>query len=184
MISFDLKCRADHVFEIWFRSSADYQDQSARGLIACPVCGDNQTTKAVMAPFVGAKGNRAVAQNTHVPPVPALGARSSSPSAGLPAVPMMTTLADQLAAASPEAIRPLISAMAQAQATALAQSTWVGRNFATEARALHAAVESGEIETPPAIHGQATPAQAEALLDDGIAIMPLIVPVVPPEMQN
>lgn len=178
MISFDLKCRADHVFEIWFRSSADHDDQAARGLIACPVCGDSQTTKAVMAPFVGAKGNRTVAQTTHVPLAPA------SPSAGPPEVPMMTTLADQLAAASPDTIRPLISAMAQAQAAALAQSTWVGRNFATEARALHAAVESGEIQTPPAIHGQATPAQAEALLDDGIAIMPLLVPVVPPEMQN
>jgi hypothetical protein len=180
MISFDLKCRADHVFEIWFRSSADHDDQAARGLIACPVCGDSQTVKAVMAPHVAAKGNRAVARPAQTAPLPVPSAPAVSP----PAVPMMTTLADQLAAAAPEHIRPLISAMAQAQAAALAQSTWVGGNFAAEARALHAAVESGEIETPPAIHGQATPAQAEALLDDGIAIMPLLVPVVPPEMQN
>ena len=59
MIIFDLKCAPQgHVFEAWFGSSADYQDQLARGLIGCPVCGTDAVAKAPMAPSVGAKGNQ------------------------------------------------------------------------------------------------------------------------------
>jgi hypothetical protein len=58
MIVFDLQCGAAHVFEAWFGSSADYDRQAAAGMIACPVCGGTQVTKAVMAPAVPAKGNR------------------------------------------------------------------------------------------------------------------------------
>ena len=58
MIVFDLKCGRAHVFEAWFGSSADYEDQRARGLVECPLCGDDTIDKAVMAPAVGAKGNR------------------------------------------------------------------------------------------------------------------------------
>ena len=60
MIVFDLKCGKTHVFEAWFGSSAEYDDQRARGLVACPVCGDGAIEKAVMAPAVAAKGNRQV----------------------------------------------------------------------------------------------------------------------------
>lgn len=59
MIVFDLRCAHDHVFEAWFGSSASYEEQRARNLIACPICGDGQVAKAVMAPNVPAKGNRA-----------------------------------------------------------------------------------------------------------------------------
>ena len=58
MIVFDLACRGTHVFEAWFASSAAYEDQAQRGLIACPLCGDTGIAKAVMAPAVAAKGNR------------------------------------------------------------------------------------------------------------------------------
>lgn len=60
MIVFDLKCEAGgHVFEAWFGSSEDYESQRARGLVACPLCGDERIGKAVMAPRVSAKGNQA-----------------------------------------------------------------------------------------------------------------------------
>jgi hypothetical protein len=58
MIVFDLKCSAGHVFEAWFGSSADYEGQRARGLVACPLCDDTGIEKAVMAPAVGAKSNQ------------------------------------------------------------------------------------------------------------------------------
>ena len=59
MIIFDLKCAPQgHVFEAWFGSSADYESQQARGLVACPICGSADVAKAPMAPRVGAKGNR------------------------------------------------------------------------------------------------------------------------------
>ena len=59
MIVFDLRCTAAHVFEAWFGSTGDYEAQLARGLVACPICGDSDIAKAVMAPAVPAKGNRA-----------------------------------------------------------------------------------------------------------------------------
>jgi hypothetical protein len=34
------------------------------------------------------------------------------------------------------------------------------------------------------IHGQATPAEAKALADDGVAVTPLPLPVLPPEQVN
>jgi len=67
MIVFDLKCGVGHVFEAWFGSSGDYEDQRARGLLACPLCGDAEVVKAVMAPNVPAKGNR----KSEAPPSPA-----------------------------------------------------------------------------------------------------------------
>lgn len=59
MIVFDLVCKGQgHVFEAWFGSSADYQDQQARGLVTCPIC-NAAADKAPMAPRVAAKGNAA-----------------------------------------------------------------------------------------------------------------------------
>jgi hypothetical protein len=59
MIVFDLVCEGDgHVFEAWFGSSADYEDQRGRGLVACPIC-NSAADKAPMAPRVAAKGNAA-----------------------------------------------------------------------------------------------------------------------------
>ena len=59
MIIFDLKCESQgHVFEAWFGSSADYEEQRNRGLVSCPICGSADVAKAPMAPHVGAKGNR------------------------------------------------------------------------------------------------------------------------------
>lgn len=58
MIVFDLVCDAAHRFEAWFGSSADYEDQQARGLVSCPMCGSTSVGKAVMAPAVPAKSNQ------------------------------------------------------------------------------------------------------------------------------
>lgn len=58
MIVFDLRCSNAHVFEAWFGSSEDFEQQRERGLVSCPLCGDAGVGKAVMAPAVGAKGNQ------------------------------------------------------------------------------------------------------------------------------
>jgi hypothetical protein len=52
VIVFDLHCGNAHVFEAWFGSQADYDDQHGRGLVACPVCGDGEVSKAPMAPRI------------------------------------------------------------------------------------------------------------------------------------
>lgn len=167
MISFDLACSHAHVFEVWFRSSSDYEEQRARGLIACPVCGDGGIRKAVMAPNVAAKSNRSVTAPAPTAPAAVPAADAGVPLVRGPGLPDM-----------PPAVMAVMAAVARAQAEALPQSTWVGKRFAEEARAIHA---SGEERI---IHGQATRDEAEALAEDGIGVLPLLVPVVPPEVRN
>jgi len=145
VIVFDLKCSGDHVFEIWFKSSGAYEEQRAQGLIACPFCGDVAVTKAVMAPAVSPKGNKAT----------------------------------EKAPAGADAFKAALAAMAQLQAKQLESSQWVGKAFAEKARAMH----QGEAPEAP-IHGQATLQEAKALVEEGVPVAPLLVPVVPPEARN
>lgn len=52
MIRYALACDHDHAFEAWFGSSSDYDDQHARGLVECPMCGSRAVAKQIMAPAV------------------------------------------------------------------------------------------------------------------------------------
>jgi len=52
MIRYALTCDQAHEFEGWFGSSDEFDDQSARGLIACPVCDSHAVRKQIMAPSV------------------------------------------------------------------------------------------------------------------------------------
>lgn len=52
MIRFSLCCERGHGFEGWFRDNGDFDAQSARGLVECPVCGSAKVSKALMAPAV------------------------------------------------------------------------------------------------------------------------------------
>ena len=58
MIVFDLQCRdGGETFEAWFRSSADYDEQSAGGMVQCPFCGSGNVMKAPMAARLPRKGS-------------------------------------------------------------------------------------------------------------------------------
>ena len=61
MIRYALICDHDHGFEAWFGSSADYDDQAARGLVECPVCASTAVTKQIMAPSVAGTKKTAIA---------------------------------------------------------------------------------------------------------------------------
>ena len=50
MIRYALVCEHEHGFEAWFGSSADYDDQAARGLVECPLCASPVVKKQIMAP--------------------------------------------------------------------------------------------------------------------------------------
>jgi len=58
MIKYALTCDDDHAFEGWFGSSSDYDDQSGRGLIECPMCGSPDVRKQIMAPAVSGTKTR------------------------------------------------------------------------------------------------------------------------------
>ncbi len=157
MIVFDLKCGAGHVFEAWFANSASFDDQRLRNLLICPLCGTPEVDKAVMAPNVGAKGNQ------RAEAIPAKEAPAQAPAAS----------------PSPAEVKVFMETLAKAQAKLLEKSEWVGRDFANVARAM----DEGEIDHA-LVHGQTTPEEAKALIDDGIGVMPLPFPVIPPDKQN
>ena len=52
MIRYALACAQGHEFEGWFSASSDFDDQSARGLVSCPMCGVSEVRKQIMAPAV------------------------------------------------------------------------------------------------------------------------------------
>jgi hypothetical protein len=148
MIVFDLKCGASgHVFEAWFGSSADYESQQGRGLVQCPICGDAEVGKAVMAPRLAAKGNQSGGESRSV--------------------------------VSDVDAKEVLAKIAALQAKLLERSEHVGPRFATEARAMHL----GDIEARP-IHGRATRAEAERLLDEGVPVAPLPLPFPDPGEAN
>jgi hypothetical protein len=147
VIIFDLKCASQgHVFEGWFGSSADYEEQQERGLVSCPICGSPEVVKAIMAPAVAAKGNQGSAE---------------------------------LFSGDAASVKRMLAALAAEQRRLLASSEHVGDRFADEARAIHL----GEADAR-AIHGQATRAQAESLIEEGIPVAPLPFPVVEPGEEN
>jgi hypothetical protein len=45
MIAYDLQCTNGHCFEGWFEDVNAYEDQEAKGLIACPVCNVASVTR-------------------------------------------------------------------------------------------------------------------------------------------
>lgn len=143
MIVFDLRCNHGHVFEAWFASSSAYDEQRARSLVACPMCGATGVEKAVMAPNVAAKGN----------------SRPAKP--------------------SPAEVKAALRALAAAQRQALEGSRWVGKDFAAQARAIHAGEKPQET-----IHGQATSDEAKALAEEGVPVAALPLPIVPPDKAN
>lgn len=66
MIKYALSCEHDHGFEGWFGASGDYDDQAARGLLECPVCGSKAVRKQIMAPAVA--GTKAQGPGADMPP--------------------------------------------------------------------------------------------------------------------
>jgi hypothetical protein len=58
MIRYALACAAGHEFEGWFSASDDYDDQSARGLLSCPVCDTREVRKQIMAPALSGSTRR------------------------------------------------------------------------------------------------------------------------------
>jgi len=89
--------------------------------------------------------------------------------------PAVTKRADAAPLSTPADERE--AALARLRAEVEANSDYVGMSFATEARKMHAG------EAPArAIHGEARPDEARALIDEGVPVMPL--PFLPARKTN
>ncbi|WP_374765061.1 DUF1178 family protein [Yunchengibacter salinarum] len=191
MISFDLKCDRAHRFEGWFRSSADYESQKARGLISCPECHSHHVEKALMAPNVAPKGNRRAEPSA--PSFPPSGERSPEssfpesplPESRLPDSPASGSAPSSAMAGGAEKGAPHGEAAPDSPAgqpdaadvrrffravRAHVESSFdnVGRRFADEARKIH----YGESEKR-GIYGQASEAERRELAEEGVDVLPL-----------
>ena len=70
MIKYALVCDLEHGFEGWFGSSSDYDNQHAKGLLECPVCGSKAVRKQIMAQALA--GVRRTAQDEAAGPAQAM----------------------------------------------------------------------------------------------------------------
>lgn len=162
MIAFDLKCQASHVFEAWFGTSSDYETQKERGLLTCPICGDQEITKAIMAPNVARKANQSAPAKTELPAEPQTPAAvPSAPAAKAPQVMPSPALPK-------EATEKLMTAISEIRKEVEKNCDYVGDEFAEEARKIH----YGEADER-GIYGETTLEEAEELFEEGIEIAPL-----------
>lgn len=159
----DLQCRQSHVFEGWFGSEDDFQDQRQRGLVTCPLCGDAQIEKRLSAPRLNL-GARAPAASSSAGGGPEA-AQNSAPSG-------TSTAVVSTPSSSAKGMDPALQAAWLEMARKVMASTEdVGDQFSEEARRMH----YGEVRER-AIRGQATAQEALALVEEGIAVMPLLLP--------
>lgn len=68
MIRYRLECDRGHSFEAWFQSSAAFDRQVKRRLVACAQCGSHKVSKAIMAPNIATreKGGEMTVANREV----------------------------------------------------------------------------------------------------------------------
>ena len=167
----DLQCTAGHTFEGWFASEDDFVAQSARAMVQCPLCGDAAVHKKPSAPRLNLSTRR---QDNR-------GATLELP--GQPQDQAAQAAATTLAGAS-TANSAVASAGAHAPADASLTAAWlelsrrivantqdVGEHFAEEARKMH----YGETEER-AIRGKTTMDEARALVEEGIDVLPMVLP--------
>jgi hypothetical protein len=96
-----------------------------------------------------------------------------------PMAPRVGAKGNQAGDVPPEAVKAALAGMAEVQKKMLEKSEHVGDRFPEEARAIHL----GETEAR-AIHGRASPADAESLREEGIPIASLPFPVPDPSTEN
>lgn len=143
----NLRCGQDHAFEGWFGSEDDFQDQSRRGVVQCPLCGDPAVMRLPSAPRLNLSGARA--ESPEAPPDPSAEAPARRPA--LPAA--------------------LQAAWMEAVAHVIKHTEDVGERFPEEARRIHYGESAAR-----GIRGQASAEQRAELADEGIEVMPLPLP--------
>ncbi|NDC60606.1 MAG: DUF1178 family protein [Betaproteobacteria bacterium] len=150
----NLQCNHQHDFEGWFASEDDFKTQRSQCLIECPICGDSQISKMPSAPRLNLLTSRTSSVVQDAP--------NNQPQE-----------ADVLSAAVTSAAMP--AAMQEAWLRmvqhVMAHTEDVGARFVEEARKMH----YGEVQER-GIRGYVSSEETQALLEEGIGVMPLPLP--------
>jgi hypothetical protein len=144
MILYQFNCDRQHSFEAWFKDGATADRQLKRKTLECPACGSVKVSKALMAPRIGKTGGKEIA-----------------PVAATPAAPAPIPEAGKAAMIPAEMRKALLEMRRQVESNC----DYVGDKFAEEARKIH----HGETEAR-GIYGEATDAEHEELIEDGIEV--------------
>ena len=149
MIVFDLLCANGHRFEGWFNSSEEFASQKKRRLLACPTC-----NSLAVARVPSATRANLGAQPPREMPRPAAKAAVKTP---------------DMEGKDPFAIAQILYSKMLDEL--LTKTEDVGKEFPTEARKIYY-----EQSPARAIRGQATQAEHDDLVDEGIPVARLPVP--------
>jgi len=150
MIQYALKCADGHTFDSWFQSATAYEKLVSNGLLTCAICGNGHIEKAIMTPRVRTGRNKA-----------------SEPEEAKPTAPFSLS----------EPASPAEQAMAALRKRVEDNSDYVGKDFASQARAMH----EGDVPLR-SIYGEAKADEAKALIEDGVPVAPL--PFIPNRKTN
>lgn len=142
----DLQCPDGHRFEGWFASADDFESQLSRKLVECPMCGATNVSRVPSAPRLNLSG--------------ASEAQSASAAGQASHAAQVGQAAAQWQAHAMRVMREVLE-----------KTENVGDRFAEEARRIH-------YNEAPArnIRGVASAEDAQALVEEGIDVMPLPVP--------
>jgi hypothetical protein len=160
MIHYQLRCAADHEFDGWFKDSATFEKQAARGLLSCPFCGDTRIERALMTPALAKTREKGRAPlPAALPPAPPARPSGAPPAARAVSGPAL-----------PDAVRAMLQRL---RAEIEKNCDYVGADFPEEARRIHRG------ESPHhAIYGEASEEEVEALREEGIEVSR--IPWLPP----
>ncbi|MDR3099379.1 MAG: DUF1178 family protein [Paraburkholderia sp.] len=142
----DLQCPDGHRFEGWFASVDDFESQLSRELVECPMCSATNVSRVPSAPRLNLSG--------------ASEAQSASAAGHASQGGQTAQAAAQWQAHAMRAMREVLE-----------KTENVGDRFVEEARRIH-------YNEAPArnIRGVASAEDAQALVEEGIDVMPLPVP--------
>ncbi len=159
----DLLCDADHRFEGWFASEDDFQSQLERDLVQCPMCGSSHIRKGLSAPRLNLRSS------SSQPAAPIRQGKGEEDAASVS--PAQHDVSNRMPPLSAEVQSQLQDAWLRAARHVIANTENVGERFAQEARRIHYgdAPERG-------IRGQASAEETAELLEEGIDVMPFVLP--------
>jgi hypothetical protein len=158
MIRYSLKCADGHSFDSWFQSADAYDKLSDAGMVSCAICGGSKVDKAIMAPRVR-PGRKAVSSTREAESVEIHETDGAERQAHPPA-----PVGGILTAPSSDMEQAIKELRRQVEAN----SDYVGKDFVSEARAMHLG------EAPArSIHGEARLDEAKSLIEDGVPVLPL-----------
>ncbi len=168
MIQYSLICENSHKFEAWFKNSLAFDEQTGLGIVSCPLCNVSKVSKALMAPSVGSKSNSGddlvVAQQQQQKSI--AGGQTDGQAGD-----NKQSLTVSLGHPDQEKLQKIIRKLRE---KITAESDYVGKDFAVEARKIHE-----EESKARSIYGEATPDETAALIEDGVEIIAL--PTLPEE---